>query len=143
MSNTGSRNDYLVAACCGLLFGAGLALSRMIDPARVLGFLDVLGGAWDPTLLFVFIGALLIAVPGFAQAREREQPYFAPVFVAPAGNAIDRDLLMGAVLFGIGWGLAGICPGPAVVNLASLEPQALLFAASMLGGMFLFKLRHG
>ncbi|MDR0779841.1 MAG: YeeE/YedE family protein [Pseudomonadales bacterium] len=133
----------VIAALCGLLFGAGLMLSEMVNPARVQGFLDLFNGVWDPTLAFVMGGALLVTLPGFALARRRTQPLCADCFAEPAATVIDRPLLLGAALFGLGWGLAGLCPGPALVNLISFEPQALLFVAAMLGGMYCFKVRRG
>jgi uncharacterized membrane protein YedE/YeeE len=134
------RLTNLIAALCGLLFGAGLMLSEMVNPARVQGFLDLFNGRWDPTLAFVMGGALLVTLPGFALARTRAHPVCAASFANPSATAIDRPLVLGAALFGVGWGLAGLCPGPALVNLISLQPQALLFVAAMLVGMYLFKL---
>jgi uncharacterized membrane protein YedE/YeeE len=131
------RNE-MIAAISGLMFGVGLNLSEMVNPVRVLGFLDLFG-AWDPTLAFVMGGALLVTVPGFAFARNRLKPLFALEYSEPTSKLVDRKLVTGAVLFGAGWGLAGLCPGPAIVNIGSLHPQALLFVVSMLAGMFLFR----
>lgn len=122
---------------CGLIFGAGLMLSGMTDPTRVLGFLDVFG-RWDPTLAFVMIAALSVTMIGYALLRRRK-PYLAQKPDAPAGGKIDTPLIVGSVMFGAGWGLSGLCPGPAVVNLATLSSQAGLFVIAMALGMMLKK----
>jgi uncharacterized membrane protein YedE/YeeE len=132
------RNES-IAAISGLMFGFGLNLSEMVNPNRVLGFLDVMG-VWDPTLAFVMGGALLVTIPGFAFARRRLKPLFAIEYSDPKNRLVDKKLVTGAILFGIGWGLAGLCPGPAIVNIGSLNAQALVFVAAMLAGMQLFKL---
>lgn len=126
----------VVALIAGLLFGAGLALGGMTNPAKVAAFLDV-AGTWDPSLAFVMGSALLITFPVFWWVRRSQRPLFAASFQLPTRRDIDRPLLLGAVLFGIGWGIAGLCPGPAVANLASGSPQVLLFVAMMLAGMWL------
>ena len=118
----------LAALASGLVFGFGLAISGMTQPTRVLGFLDVLGigsGVWDPTLAFVMIGALAVAAPGFVLARSRARPLFADIAAWPGKREIDRPLIAGAVLFGIGWGLVGLCPGPAIANLATLSSRVV------------------
>ena len=128
----------LSAFLCGLMFGAGLVVSGMTDTAKVLGFLDVLAipkGGWDPTLAIVMAAALIVSIPGFALARRRERPVLADIAAWPTRTAIDRPLIVGAVLFGAGWGLVGLCPGPAIVNLATLSPPVLLFVAAMIAGM--------
>ncbi|MDR2213518.1 MAG: YeeE/YedE family protein [Pseudomonadales bacterium] len=137
-----ARMTSLIAALCGLLFGAGLMLSEIVNPARVLAFLDITSGQWDPTLALIMASALLVSVPGFAWARRRGKPLRAERFHNPSATRIDTPLVLGAALFGLGWGLVGLCPGPALVNIISLQPQALLFAAAMLGGMYLFELRR-
>ena len=119
---------------CGLLFGFGLQLSGMTDPIKVLGFLDVLG-RWDPTLAFVMAGALAVSVVGFAQARRRAAPMLAAQYQWPTRTDVDRPLVIGSMLFGVGWGLAGLCPGPALVNLATLSRNVLVFAIAMVAGM--------
>ena len=124
----------LAALAAGLLFGAGLALSDMVNPARVLAFLD-LAGAWDPTLAFVMAAALLPAALGYAVARRRTRPLLGDRFWIPENRVVDRRLIAGAVLFGAGWGLVGLCPGPAVAGLALGYWQAWLFTAAMLAGM--------
>jgi uncharacterized membrane protein YedE/YeeE len=126
----------LIALAAGLLFGAGLALGGMTDPTRVIGFLDV-AGRWDPSLAFVMGSALLITFPVFAWVRRQDKPLFAERFHLPTRSDLDPHLLIGAALFGIGWGIAGLCPGPAVANLASGSLEVLLFVAAMLGGMWL------
>ncbi|HVV61554.1 MAG TPA: DUF6691 family protein [Pseudolabrys sp.] len=119
---------------CGLIFGIGLVISGMTQPAKVLGFLDVFG-AWDATLAFVMAGALAVSSIGYALARRRGRPLLAPAHLWPTRKDIDAQLVIGAALFGIGWGLVGLCPGPALVNLASLSPAIALFVASMAAGM--------
>ena len=126
----------LAASLSGLLFGAGLVISGMADPARVLGFLTLAPG-WDPSLAFVMGGALLVTVPGFAWLVSSSAPRFGGEYVKPANAAIDRRLLAGAAIFGAGWGLAGYCPGPALVAAGQLSPMALLFVAAMLGGAWI------
>jgi uncharacterized membrane protein YedE/YeeE len=128
----------LSAFLCGLIFGTGLVVSGMTDTARVLGFLDVLAipkGGWDPTLAIVMAAALIVSIPGFALARRRGRPVLADVTAWPTRTGIDRPLIAGAVLFGAGWGLVGLCPGPAIVNLATLSPPVLLFVTAMIAGM--------
>jgi uncharacterized membrane protein YedE/YeeE len=128
----------LAALVSGLVFGFGLAISGMTQPTRVLGFLDVLGiasGTWDPTLAFVMIGALAVAAPGFLLARSRTQPLFASAAAWPSKTEIDRPLIAGAVLFGVGWGLVGLCPGPAIANLATLSSRVIAFVVAMAIGM--------
>lgn len=117
----------------GLVFGAGLALSDMINPARVLAFLDPLG-AWDPTLVFVMAGALLPSALGYAVVRRMKSPLMADQFCIPANRVVERRLLAGATLFGVGWGLVGFCPGPALAALA-FSWQAGIFAVGMVAGM--------
>ena len=126
------------AFLCGFIFGAGLVISGMTDTAKVLGFLDVLAiskGAWDPTLAIVMAAALTVSIPGFALARRRGRPVLVDVAAWPTRTAIDRPLIVGAVLFGAGWGLVGLCPGPAITNLATLSPPVLLFVTAMIAGM--------
>jgi uncharacterized membrane protein YedE/YeeE len=128
----------LSAFLCGIMFGAGLVVSGLTDTAKILGFLDVLAipkGGWDPTLAIVMAAALIVSIPGFALARRRGRPVLADVAAWPTRTGIDRPLIVGAVLFGTGWGLVGLCPGPAITNLATLSRPVLLFAASMIAGM--------
>jgi hypothetical protein len=126
--------QVLASFVCGLIFAAGLLISGMTDPQKVLGFLDIFG-AWDATLAFVMAGAVAVAAAGFAIARRRTAPAFSARFLWPDRTDIDAPLVVGAVLFGIGWGLVGICPGPALVNLAGLTPPIIVFVVAMILGM--------
>ena len=124
------------ALIAGLLFGFGLSLSQMIDPNKVIGVLDVFG-AWDPSLAFVMGGALLITIPGFFIAKKVAGPAFAPKFEWPTKTDIGRPLVTGAILFGIGWGLAGYCPGPAMLTPIFNWAEAVWFIIPMLLGLAL------
>jgi uncharacterized protein len=126
-----------VSALVGLVFGIGLIVSGMADPAKVLGFLD-LAGRWDPSLAFVMAGAIAIAAPAFAFARRREHSLMGAAMQLPTSQRIDRRLVLGSLAFGIGWGLAGFCPGPALVALGAGLVPAAVFVAAMLAGMGLF-----
>ncbi|WP_028226644.1 YeeE/YedE family protein [Paraburkholderia ferrariae] len=127
----------LNAFVCGLVFGLGLILSGMANPAKVLAFLD-LAGHWDPSLAFVMAGAVVLAALGFRLARSRGTP-----MPSPAGRRVDARLVGGSLLFGLGWGLAGFCPGPALVSAGSGQPRAWLFVAAMLAGMALYAALEG
>lgn len=129
------------AALAGLLFGIGLILSGMTDPARVRGFLD-LAGAWNPSLLFVMGAALGVGLVAFAVAARRRSSLLGAPMQLPPPSPIDRRLVLGALTFGVGWGIAGFCPGPALASIASGSTDALLFTAAMLAGMALFALRE-
>jgi uncharacterized membrane protein YedE/YeeE len=118
----------------GIIFGAGLTVSDMVNPARVLNFLD-LAGNWDPTLLFVMAGGLGVTAVGYRLIFHRDAPLIGTKLNLPTKRQIDVPLVGGAAVFGVGWGLAGICPGPALADLATLEPKVLLFVAAMLVGM--------
>lgn len=128
----------IAALACGALFGFGLSLSGMVDPARVLGFLDLASGHWDPSLMFVLGGAVMVAVPGVMLQRRLSRPLLDDAFHLPEKTGIDRRLVVGSALFGIGWGLAGFCPGPAVSALSLGLAPVLLFVAAMAAGMLLF-----
>ncbi len=125
---------YLIALASGLIFGLGLIASGMTNPAKVKGFLDLLG-AWDPSLALVMGGAITVGVLAFALARRRRRSWTGEPFEIPPGTLIDRRLIAGGLLFGIGWGIAGFCPGPALVSLSSGLPAACLFVPAMLLGM--------
>ena len=120
----------------GLLFGIGLIVSGMSDPGKVLGFLDV-AGAWDPSLLFVMGGAIAVSVFAFAFARRRTRAFLGGAMQLPTAADVDRRLVVGSLVFGIGWGLVGFCPGPALVALGAGHWQALVFTAAMLAGLAL------
>jgi uncharacterized protein len=128
--------ERLLTLLAGLLFGTGLVVSGMADPQIVLGFLTW-DARWNPALLFVMVGALAVTVPGFAWVRRRGRPLLAWNFSQPASTAVDRHLVLGALLFGLGWGLVGYCPGPAIVSAGLLQPAALLFLPAMLAGGWL------
>ena len=123
----------------GLVFGLGLILSGMANPAKVLGFLD-LAGRWDPSLAFVMAGAIAVGAVGFRVARTRTSTVLGAPIELPASRQIDRRLLAGGLLFGVGWGVAGFCPGPALVALGLGEIKALVFVGAMLAGMGIFEL---
>ena len=125
--------ELLLSAAAGVLFGAGLVISGMADFNKVLGFLT-LGPGWDPALAFVMAGALAVTVPGFALAQRRGRPLFAGAFAGAASSAVDKRLLAGAAIFGLGWGLQGYCPGPAVVAAGLGQWPALVFLPAMLAG---------
>lgn len=128
--------------CIGLVFGLGLIISGMTDPAKVLGFLD-LAGLWDPSLAFVMGGAILVGVFAFAVASKRTTSVLGGAMQLPTARHIDRRLVLGSLLFGAGWGIAGFCPGPAIVSLGAGEPKALVFVLAMLVGMGAFEWLEG
>lgn len=130
--------NILPGLVVGVIFGAGLALSDMVNPARVLAFLDV-AGSWDPTLAFVIGGALLPSALAYAVVRRMDRPLLEEQFRIPESRALNPNLLGGAALFGVGWGLVGLCPGPAIAGLAFGRWELWLFAAAMLAGMLLHK----
>lgn len=126
------------ALLVGLLFGLGLIVSGMINPAKVLGFLDI-AGAWDPSLAFVMMGAIAMTAATFPVAQKMSQSLTGEPMRLPTDTRLDRRLLIGSAIFGIGWGLAGFCPGPAVVGAGAGESKALIFVLAMLAGMLLFQ----
>lgn len=133
------RPSYLLTSfLIGLLFGVGLLLSGLANPAKVLAFLD-LAGRWDPSLMLVMGGAIVTAAPVFALARRRQASLSGEPLQFPAPRPVDRRLVLGSLAFGIGWGLVGFCPGPAVVALGMLDSRAVVFVAAMLAGMGLFE----
>src|SRR4051794_31578540 len=119
---------------CGLIFGAGLLVSGMVQPTKVLAFLDIFG-VWDPSLAVVMAAALAVAIPGFMLTGRRGQPILARQNFLPIKTQLDAPLLLGAGLFGIGWGLVGLCPGPALESLATLSPGVFVFVVAMAAGM--------
>jgi uncharacterized membrane protein YedE/YeeE len=123
----------------GLVFGIGLLVSGMTDPGKVQGFLDV-AGAWDPSLAFVMAGAIAVGFFAFALAKRRAQAFLGGAMRLPQRRDIDARLVGGSIVFGIGWGLAGFCPGPALVSLGSGEAKAAVFVAAMLAGMLAYTL---
>jgi uncharacterized membrane protein YedE/YeeE len=126
----------IASLVCGLVFGAGLLISGMVQPTKVLGFLDIFG-AWDPSLAIVMTAALAVSTPGFMLAKGRSRPLLATKSFWPTKREIDRPLVVGAALFGLGWGLVGLCPGPALENLATRSPGIIVFVAALAGGMAL------
>ena len=129
--------NLLSAFAAGLVFGVGLILSGMTDPGKVIGFLD-LAGNWDPSLAFVMGGAILVGVFAFALAAKRARAFFGGAMHLPHKRDIDNRLVAGSLVFGIGWGLAGFCPGPALVSFGSGVDKAAVFVAAMLGGMAVY-----
>ena len=123
----------------GLIFGIGLILSGMTDPGKVIGFLDLFG-AWDPSLALVMGGAILVGLFAFALAKKRTTTFLGDALQLPSSRDIDKRLLLGGLTFGVGWGLAGFCPGPALVSLGTGQPKAAVFVLAMLAGMALFEL---
>lgn len=121
----------------GALFGVGLAVSGMLIPDKVLNFLDV-AGHWDPSLALVMGAAVAVTLPGYFWVMRKSQPLLAERFQVPTNRQIDRRLLLGASLFGLGWGLSGLCPAPALVNIATGLSDVLIFVVAMLAGMWLF-----
>ena len=127
----------IISGLTGLIFGLGLMVSGMANPAKVIGFLD-LSVPWDPSLMFVMGGAIAVGLPGFFLAKRMKKSLIGLPMNLPTSTAIDKKLLLGAVLFGAGWGIGGFCPGPAVVAAAALYTDGLIFVGAMLVGMFLF-----
>lgn len=128
-----NASEYLI----GVLFGLGLMISGMTNPAKITAFLD-LAGPWDPSLLFVMGGAVLVGLIAFYLAKKRTESFLGGAMHIPTRRDIDRPLIIGSALFGVGWGLAGFCPGPALVSLGTGELKAVVFVIAMLAGMVLF-----
>ena len=129
----------IVSLICGIIFGIGLTISQMIDPAKVLGFLNILGD-WDPSLAFVMIGALIISSPFFHLFKNNKKPIFADSFSYSNNKELNKKLIFGSSLFGAGWGLAGLCPGPAIASLALFNTSSIIFVITMFVGFYLVKL---
>lgn len=130
---------YVTSLAAGFVFGLGLVISGMSNPAKIIGFLDLAGG-WDPTLLLVMGGALAITVPAFRLLRSRPRPLFSERFRLPRQKDLDSRLIAGAALFGLGWGIAGFCPGPAITALATARLDVVLFVAAMIAGAVAHKI---
>ena len=128
--------NLVLAALAGLVFGLGMIISGMVNPAKVLNFLD-LAGSWDPSLAFVMGGAIAVGLPGYRLVARMDKPLAEPRFFLPTRNDINANLVIGGALFGIGWGIGGFCPGPAITALSLLHKSVLLFVLAMLGGMML------
>ncbi len=131
--------DILSSFVVGLIFGIGLILAGMTDPSKVIGFLDV-AGLWDPSLAFVMGGAILVGVVAFRFARKRSAAFFGGAMRLPSRDDIDRRLVLGSLAFGVGWGMAGFCPGPALTALGTGNGKAVIFVLAMIAGMALFEL---
>lgn len=128
----------IAAFTAGLVFGLGLAVSHMVEPAKVLGFLDI-AGRWDPSLLLVMLGAVAVAFVGYRLTARRPKPLLAPRFFLPTKSELDRPLLVGAAVFGIGWGLAGYCPGPGIAALGLGTWEAPVFVAALAAGSLTYR----
>ena len=129
----------IISFISGIIFGVGLSVSNMINPEKVLGFLDLFG-EWDPSLIFVMMGAIIISAPIFFLFRNKNKPVFADNFAMPTLKSVDRKLIIGSATFGIGWGMVGLCPGPVISSLALLNTYSVYFALSMIGGFLLTEL---
>ncbi|MBU2707458.1 YeeE/YedE family protein [Zooshikella marina] len=131
----GQGLNKIVALCCGVLFGIGLTVAQMVNPQKVLNFLDI-SGDWDPSLALVMAGALFIYVMGYlVWVKPKSKPLLDEQFFLPAKKTIDKSLVVGSIIFGIGWGVSGICPGPALANLSGGDLKILAFIGAMLVGM--------
>lgn len=139
MTHNNTVFQLALSLVSGVLFAMGLIVSQMVNPAKVLNFLDVAGN-WDPTLAFVMGGALLVTIPAFRLILRRPHPLFAKQFYTPKKSDVDTRLIVGAGLFGIGWGLAGLCPGPAITALTTGLLPVFGFVAAMLGGAWVYAL---
>jgi len=131
--------NKLVSLVAGIIFGIGLVISEMINPEKVLGFLNLFGN-WDPSLAFVMIGALVVSSPLFHLIKKKEKPIFAENFNYSNNKNINNRLIIGSVLFGAGWGLVGLCPGPAISSIALLNIHSIIFIVAMFFGFYLVKL---
>jgi hypothetical protein len=128
----------IISLVSGIIFGIGLVISEMINPEKVLGFLDLFGN-WDPSLAFVMIGALIVSSPMFHLIKRKEKPLFAENFNYSNNKEINNKLIIGSVLFGAGWGLGGLCPGPAISSIALLNINSISFVVAMFFGFYLVK----
>ena len=130
--------NKLISLLAGIIFGTGLVISEMINPKKVLSFLDVFGN-WDPSLAFVMIGALIVSSPLFHLIKNKEKPLFADIFNYSKNKEINNRLIIGSALFGAGWGLGGLCPGPAISSIALLNINSIIFVFAMFIGFYLVK----
>ena len=128
--------NKIVSLFCGIIFGIGLVISEMINPAKVLGFLNLFG-EWDPSLAFVMIGALIVSTPVFHLFKNKNKPLFSSNFSIPTNKQIGKKLIFGSVFFGAGWGLIGFCPGPAISSIALLNMSSAIFVVSMFIGFYI------
>lgn len=131
--------DTLSSLIVGLIFGIGLILAGMTNPAKVIGFLDITG-TWDPSLAFVMGGAILVAIVAFRFAKKRTINFLGGAMRMPTSDMIDKRLVIGSLLFGAGWGMAGFCPGPALTSIGTGNPKAVIFVIAMIVGMAIFEL---
>jgi uncharacterized membrane protein YedE/YeeE len=130
--------ELIIALISGIIFALGLVISGMTNPTKVIGFLDIFGN-WDYSLAFVMVGAIGVTFVSFKILSQRK-PFCAPDHFLPTKTEVDKKVLIGSALFGIGWGISGICPGPGIVNLVTNESAAFLFVGSLIMGMFIFKM---
>lgn len=126
----------LISLLSGIIFGLGLTISGMVNPQKVLGFLNIFD-AWDPSLIFVMVGAIIIFAPMHFIFKKKSRPILAKNFISIQNKNIDKKLLIGSGLFGVGWGLAGLCPGPAIASISFLNPSSLIFVLFMFVGFFI------
>ena len=126
----------IVSLLCGIVFGIGLVISEMINPEKVLGFLNIFKD-WDPSLAFVMIGALIVSTPIFHLFKNKNKPVFSSNFSIPTNKQLDKKLIIGSIFFGAGWGLIGLCPGPAITSLALLNTSSVVFVVSMFTGFYI------
>ncbi|GAB4407035.1 MAG: YeeE/YedE family protein [Bacteriovoracaceae bacterium] len=136
---TRRHKEFITAIIASILFGAGLEMSFMTNPKKVIGFLNITN-LWDPSLMFVMIGAILVNAILFQFIKRRQSPLFAAKFQLPTLTKTDKKLIIGSALFGIGWGIGGFCPGPAVASMMRLQPEIFLVVGSMLTGMWVYKI---
>jgi uncharacterized membrane protein YedE/YeeE len=129
----------IISLVCGIIFGFGLTVASMTNPEKVLGFLNIFG-AWDPSLAFVMAGAILITSPMLYLQKHKVKPWFADNFSLPTFKEIDKNLIVGATFFGIGWGLIGLCPGPAIASLALININSIIFLISMISAFFIVQI---
>lgn len=129
--------DKLIALIAGVIFGLGLIIGQMVNPAKVIAFLDITG-LWNPSLALVMVGAIVVAFPAFQWAKKQSRSLCGQPIQLPSSRVIDKRLIIGSVMFGAGWGLAGFCPAPAIVSAATGQWQAIVFSAAMLVGFYIF-----